>query len=331
MAYLSSRLPSKKLKLPRTFTTLEALVIESKFGKHDVVIMGLYKPPKAAGMDYYLRLENDLNDIVTWATSQKQFVIITEDLNLNRLKPDEREGKIQRDLEDIHELSCLINKPTRITNISRTLIDVILANQIIKPEMFKESDVYDPGFSDHRMVYEVTRENAIHYPCKVISFRSVKNLNEDKLLKDLSVAPWHVGNIFDSVDDRYFYWSKLVNDALGNHALQKKLRVWSRDVQYMTPEWKTAIRMKRKYTKKFAKDPSQENLINKNKWRNTATKLRRRAIKEYWKTKTESSGSNPRDFFKKVFKPFLDSKARGTDDNVINPDFNDSIILKSLN
>ena len=46
----------------------------------------------------------------------------------------------------------------------------------------------------------------------------------------------------------------------------------------MTPEWKTAIRMKRRYTKKFAKDRSQENLINKNKWRNTATNLRRRAF-----------------------------------------------------
>ena len=53
LAYFSSRLPSKKLKLPRTFTTLEALVIESKFGKHYVVIEGLYRPRKAAGMDYY--------------------------------------------------------------------------------------------------------------------------------------------------------------------------------------------------------------------------------------------------------------------------------------
>ena len=147
-------------------------------------------------MDYYFRLENDLNHIVTWATSQKQFVIITGDLNLNRLKTDEREGKIQRDLEDIHELSCLINKPTRITDTSRTLIDVILTN---KPEIFKESNVYDPGLSDHRMVYAVTRENAIHYPSKVISFRRFKNLNEDELLKDLSVAPWHVEDIFDSV------------------------------------------------------------------------------------------------------------------------------------
>ena len=44
-------------------------------------------------------------------------------------------------------------------------------------------------------------------------------------MKDLGVAPWHVGDIFASVDDRYFYWSKLVNDVLDNHAPQKKLRV----------------------------------------------------------------------------------------------------------
>ena len=92
-------------------------------------------------------------------------------------------------------------------------MDVILTN---KPEIFTESDVYDPGLSDHRMVYAVTRENAIHYPGKVTSFRSFKNLNEEELLRDLRVAPQHVGDIFDTVDDRYFYWSKLINDVLDN-------------------------------------------------------------------------------------------------------------------
>ena len=326
LAHFSSRLSSKKLKLPRTFTTLEALVIESKFGKHDVVIMGLYRPPKATGMDYYLRLENDLTDIVTWAMSQKQVVIITGDLNLNRLKPEEREDKILRDLEDIHDLSCLISKPTRITGTIQTLIDVILTN---KPELFKENNVYDPGLSDHAMVYAVMRENAIHYPSKVMLFWSFKNVNEEELVRNLSVAPWHVGEIFDSVDDRYFYWSKLANDILDNHVPQERLRVRSRDVEYMTPKWKIAIRMKRKYTRKFAKDPSQENLINKNMWRNRATKLSRQAIKDYWKTKTDSSGNNPWDFFK-VFKPFLDSKAQGTDNNVINLEFNGSIIQDQI-
>ena len=47
-----------------------------------------------------------------------------------------REGKILRDLEDTHGLACVITRPTRITNNTQTLIDVILAN---KPELFKNS------------------------------------------------------------------------------------------------------------------------------------------------------------------------------------------------
>lgn len=93
--------------------------------------------------------------------SQKQFVIITEDLNLNRLKSHEREGKILYDLEDVHELLCVMNKPTRITDTSRTLIDVILTN---KPEIFEAMFMTSLGLSDHQMVYAVTRENATHYP-----------------------------------------------------------------------------------------------------------------------------------------------------------------------
>lgn len=62
-----------------------------------------------------------------------------------------------------------------------------------KPERFKESDDYDLGLSDHTMVYAETRENEIHYPSKIILFRIFKNLKVNELLKDLSIAPWHVG------------------------------------------------------------------------------------------------------------------------------------------
>ena len=37
MAYISDTLPSKRLGLPKKFTTIEPLVIQSKFGQHDVV------------------------------------------------------------------------------------------------------------------------------------------------------------------------------------------------------------------------------------------------------------------------------------------------------
>lgn len=41
MAYISDKLPSKRLGLPRKFTTIGPLVIQSKFGRHDVVIVAI--------------------------------------------------------------------------------------------------------------------------------------------------------------------------------------------------------------------------------------------------------------------------------------------------
>lgn len=88
MAYFSSDIKSKRLKLIKKYNTFEPLVIESKFGHHEVtvVVIGIYRPPKSVGEDYYVRLEEELNDIVSWACLQKQFVIVTGDLNLDRLK-----------------------------------------------------------------------------------------------------------------------------------------------------------------------------------------------------------------------------------------------------
>lgn len=40
MAHISDKLPSKRLGLPRKFTTIKPLVIQSKFGRHDVVKRG---------------------------------------------------------------------------------------------------------------------------------------------------------------------------------------------------------------------------------------------------------------------------------------------------
>lgn len=52
MAYISEKLTSKKVSLPKKFKTLESLVTESKFGSRDVVPVGFYRPPKAVGKNY---------------------------------------------------------------------------------------------------------------------------------------------------------------------------------------------------------------------------------------------------------------------------------------
>ena len=255
------------------------LIVEAKFGKHDVVVVGIYRPPKSIGEQYYLRLEEELNDICTFASLQKQFVIVLGDLNLDRLRPERREGKILLDLEDIHGYSCLIDQPTRITDHSQTLLDIILTN---KPYLFQGCDVFNPELSDHALVYGILKIKATYHPRKIITFRNLKSINEEERKYDLHIAPWHVGDIFDSIEDKCSFWDSLLNYVLDEHAPFKKLRVRAQDVPYMTSEWKRAIRNKRKFSKQFSKNRTQLNLELKNKWCNEATKLRRKSVKSYW-------------------------------------------------
>ena len=58
---------------------------------------------------------------------------------------------------------------------------------------------------------------AKYLPTKVIYFRSFKNLHEEKFMFDLSSAPWHVSDIFDSLDDQSSYLNLLMNQNLDDH------------------------------------------------------------------------------------------------------------------
>ena len=176
MAYILDKLPSKRLGLPRKFIMIEALVIQSKFGRHDVVIVGIYRPPKPTGNNYCHPCKR------SWASVQKSLLVITGDLNLDRLRPLLREGKILCDLEDTHGLTCVITRPTRITSNSETLIIVILTN---KSELFKDCGVWDAGISDHALVYGLMKERNAFSKSKVLTVRSYKELNENVAVKTL--------------------------------------------------------------------------------------------------------------------------------------------------
>ena len=98
-----------------------------------------------------------------WASFQKQTVVLVGDLNMDRLKPAEREGKILIDLEGVNNMSCMISEDTRITPNSSILLDVILTNA---RELFRS-----PAISDHYLVYGIIKENVCKCPSKVITFK----------------------------------------------------------------------------------------------------------------------------------------------------------------
>ena len=120
----------------------------------------------------------------------------------------------------------------------------------------------------------------------------------DKLKRDLSEAPWHVGEVFNDLEDQVSYWSTLMTNITDENLPLKKMRVRAKDVPYMTTNWKNAIRAKRRALATYQNDKPDSNWAELRKWRNEATRQRRIAIKSYWKGKSDHLKENTAGFFK---------------------------------
>lgn len=202
MAYLSSKIISQQMKLPKQYKLIEVLAIKTMINNNDVLFVGIYRPPKVIGSNYYLKLEMERNSLCMWATMKCKTVILTGDLNLDRLRPESTEGQLLINLEEVYGFECLITKPTRITCTPATLLDVIQTN---KPDHFRASGVFNPEISDHNLIYGVMKDKVFQHQRKVRTFRSTKALDTEKLNEDLKAAPWNVMDTCNTLEDKYEY------------------------------------------------------------------------------------------------------------------------------
>ena len=44
IVYISTNIPSKKLKLPKTYTTIEDIAVESSIGRREIIFTAIYRP-----------------------------------------------------------------------------------------------------------------------------------------------------------------------------------------------------------------------------------------------------------------------------------------------
>ena len=64
-----------------------------------MVIIGVYRSPRALCGEYQLQLEKELSEICNWASLKSTHVVVIGDLNLDRMCPDKSEGKLLLDVE----------------------------------------------------------------------------------------------------------------------------------------------------------------------------------------------------------------------------------------
>ena len=67
-------------------------------------------------------------------------------------------------------------------------------------------------------------------------YRSYKNFNECAFKSDVNELPFQVGEIFDDIDDQYWFQSTLLRNLIDSHAPIKTSTRKSEHIPYMTSE-----------------------------------------------------------------------------------------------
>ena len=284
-----------------TFRT-EFITLKVKIAKSWLTIVGIYRPPNIP--KYQWKLE--LSALFEASTTVTNDVIFLGDFNCDLMQPDKppMDGRELCDLLDIYSLKNLIKSPTRVGKTSETLLDLVLTTN--KDRMLT-SGVVDVQISDHSLVYTILRISAPRLRSRKICMRSLKHFNHDLFVQDLYNIPFHIMDIFDEVDDKLFVFESLYTDIVNVHAPLKQVHVRGNQVPFMTETWRKAIRHRNMLWKRFSRERTDINYANYKIQRNKCTSLRRNAIKDYFRKKTEATESNPREFWD-TYRPFLHSK-----------------------
>lgn len=123
-------------------------------------------------------------------------------------------------------------------------------------------------------------------------------------------------NCFEDVDDIIFAFQSLNTAILDEHAPLKYVHVQGNQVPFMNESWRKAIRHRNHLWRAFKRHRSDANYAAYKSQRNICTSLRRKAIKEYFRKKSDKINEDPRQFWA-TCRPFLYSRRAYKSNNTI--------------
>ena len=209
------------------------------------IICTVYRPPTTSLNCF----DEDLSRTTISALSYNKDIYILGDLNCNVLNQNDVASQVLLNFCTAFNLSQMIKQPTRITETSATLIDVILASNT---DFVKEAKVLPCSVSDHDLIYLVFSLKKDRPAPVYVTTRSFKHYDQAAFRKDIYTGPWSVIDIFDDVDDKLYAFHQIFDDILDSHAPIKVVKIRSRPNPCVTAEIR-ALMKTRDHWRKLAR------------------------------------------------------------------------------
>ena len=178
-----------------------------------LLVCNLYRPPSSSSS--YLE---SIRVMLESALNEGKEVAVLGDLNLNLLR-EASASSVENMATDLN-LFQLMSEPTRETETSSSLIDLLLASD---PGNFNRTGIAPVALSDHHMIYGSRSEDVALNQHSFRMGRCYAKCDRTKFLSDLKTAQWSTLDSIDDINTRWHGWKKLFLKIMDSHVPVKKM------------------------------------------------------------------------------------------------------------
>ena len=298
--YIHKSLHYEKLT-HESMNDLEIIAIKLYLRNSEPIVLSTWYRPPSSSVDVF----NHYEDFLIYVDGLGLDTIVIGDTNCDLLSHSlSSTTKRYIELNDLYAF-VQINKtePTRVTNVSATLVDHILTNC---PDNVKKHGVIHNGLSDHSISYLVLNSCISSCP-KLISFRSCKSLDADKFRDDIRKQPWAKLTKCHTIDQAVEIWQSLLMDIIDKHMPMHSKRVRDRDSPWMSSDIYKLMKKRDKLKKKACRLKDEKLMGEYRKLRNKVTAEIGKAKKKYYSDKLSEFNNSPNNTWK-TLKSFIPKK-----------------------
>ena len=283
-----------------------------------------YRPPDTSE---YLPKEftTKLCQKVKIVNKEKKDVIIMGDLNSNYLEKEDRFR--MKEMFMVNAFSQLIEKATRITEDTATLIDVVLTNN---PLNVSNTVNIPASLSDHNLIGCIRKMNSLRYQPERITCRDFKNYDVNTINNELLNADWNKVYSCRSANTAYKQLKEILLDTLERHAPTVQKTVKGKPSPWLTEEVKRHMNTRDQLNRKAQKSNNPSDFRNYRKKKNFVTNEINRSKRNYFKTKLQEYHNKSDKLWqtiKKIFPVKMTTKSSTTSFKVGDKIINDKISI----
>ena len=290
--FLGKQYKFKEIKIPNICEMPEMLWVEVSVGKCKIAIGTLYKPPKIPCVAF-----REAYDSLIHIYSKYEHTILAGDFNVNMLNSNSYESKVLADsIIEPFSLKQMVTSPTRITDKSKTLIDLIL---VTHPENILFTGVCDAaGISDHCLTYCAYNVKRTKFKPYVVRRRDFRNLDRDAFNHAMELEPFENILYVDSVDDKVTVLENSINTVLDKFAPYKSFVVSNKSATpWITDEILEKMNERDGCKDEFNKTGETDHWEAYKYLRNKVTAMMRASQKKVFNDNINSKISNTKDFY----------------------------------